>query len=223
MPSNPKNPPAKQTKEHHRTTIGQAQRAKTRTWIIQCAIRVFAEKGPDAPVIQDFAKAAGLSRSSFYNYFQTTHDLLDAAIETVSDAVTSQLLPVVADEHDPLIRFAMAARIYYGMASHDPIFRTFLSSISRVGTLAIEQTRADLSAAMALGKIRQRDIELAAAITHGIMVFSLRVSTVDHEPVVERGKDVIRAILSALGADVKLIDQAVSKPLPYVTPLSLAV
>ena len=106
---------------HHRTAIGQVQREKTRAWIIKSAIPVFAEHGPDIPVIDDFVKAAGVSRGTFYNYFPTTRDLLERRHAALSDEVIATIVPAVADMPDPLMRLATAARIYYRKATIDPL------------------------------------------------------------------------------------------------------
>ena len=37
-----------------------------------------AEHGPDIPVVDDFVKAAGVSRGTFYNYFKSTSELFEA-------------------------------------------------------------------------------------------------------------------------------------------------
>lgn len=198
---------------HHRTAIGQEQKVKTRAWIIKCAIPVFAEHGPDIPVIDDFAKAAGLSRGSFYNYFKTTRELLDATMEALSDEVIATIVPVVAGLTDPVVRLGTAARMYYRKATMDPLFGAFLGSVSGVGGMAIENVRADLLQAMQDGRIKIKEIELAEAICYGVMVFALRTPTarVGGDA---RGSEVVRAILAALGVSPTLIEQAISVPLP---------
>ena len=201
---------------HHRTAIGQAQRAKTRAWIIQCAIPVFAERGPDAPVIDDFMKAAGVSRGTFYNYFQTTRELLDTTMATLSDEVIATIVPAVAHMSDPLLRLATAARLYYRRATRDPIFRAFLTSVSGVGTLAIERARGDLQEAIDAGLMKVRDIELAQAIAVGVMVFALKT------PAAQKGDDahgveVVRAILSGLGVSPPRAERVLRQPLPEAT------
>lgn len=198
---------------HHRTAIGQEQRIKTRAWIIKCAIPVFAEHGPDIPVIDDFAKAAGISRGSFYNYFQTTRELLDATMETMSDELIAAIVPAVVGVTDPVVRLATAARMYYRKATVDPLFGAFLGSVSGVGGLATENARADLLRAMQDGQIRIQEIELAEAVCYGVMVFSLRTPAARVGGDV-RGVEVVRAILAALGASPPLIEQALSVPLP---------
>jgi AcrR family transcriptional regulator len=200
-------------KVHHRTTIGLAQRARTRAAFIQCAIAVFAEQGPDAPVIDDFAKAAGVSRGTFYNYFQTTRSLLDATVEWMSNQVIASIIPAVTELPDPLTRFATAARMYYRFATHNAQFRAFLGSISGVGSLAVARVKGDIEEAMAANLIRVRDIELAQAIATGVMVFALRT------PMARTGSDdygaeVVRAILRALGTDPGLVEKALAIALP---------
>jgi len=202
---------------HHRTSIGHAQKAKTRDLIIQSAIPIFAKFGPDSPVIDDFVKAAGVSRGTFYNYFKTTRDLLDATMVMLSDEVIATIIPAVQGEPNPLIRFASAARMYYRMAMVDPLFGQFLESVSTVGALAVEHARTDLQEAMNAGYFRIRDMELAEAIAFGVMVFSLRAThaKVDSEV---RSLEVVRAILSALGVAPLLIEEALRAPLPPSNP-----
>jgi AcrR family transcriptional regulator len=198
---------------HHRTASGQAQRAKTRVWIIQCAIPVFAKHGPDSPVIDDFVQAAGISRGTFYNYFQTTRELLDATMAMLSDEVIATIIPAVEGEPNPLIRFATAARMYYRKATLDPLFGQFLGSVSGVGALAAENARADMQEAMKAGFFKVQEIELAEAIAFGVMVFALRTSKA-REGGDARALEVVRAILAALGVAPPMIEEALSVPLP---------
>jgi AcrR family transcriptional regulator len=204
---------APKPREHHRTAIGQAQRVKTRAWIIQCAIPVFAEHGPDNPVIDDFVRAAGVSRGTFYNYFQTTRELLDATMATLSDELIADIVPLVRDEPNPVVRLATAARMYHRRATLDPQFRAFLGSVSGVGTLAAEHAHGDLQEAMDQGLVKVQDLELAEAIAFGVMVFALRTphARADGEA---RGQEVVRAILNGLGVDKRLIERALLVPLP---------
>jgi len=201
---------------HHRTAIGQAQREKTRAWIIQTAISVFAEHGPDAPVIDDFAKAAGVSRGTFYNYFETTRELLDATVETLSNEVIAAIVPAVQGLPDPVMRLATAARMYYRKATHDPLLRAFLGSVSSVGTLAMEHARDDLQQAIGAGLLKVQDIELAQAIAVGVMVFALKTKAAQTGDE-EHGAEVVRAILAGLGVTPGRIERALRVELPPMT------
>jgi len=202
---------------HPRTASGQAQKAKTRATIIQAAIPIFARHGPDIPVIDDFVKAAGVSRGTFYNYFQTTRDLLEATMEQISNDLIETIIPAVVHEPNPVIRLATAVRMFYRKARLDPVFRAFFGSISGVGNLAVTRAQADLKEAIAMDLIKVKDLELAEAISFGLVVFALRSSNVEAGGP-ERAREVVRAILNALGADPKLIDLAMAVPLPPPVP-----
>ncbi len=186
---------------------------KTRAWIIQCAMPVFAEHGPDAPVIDQFIRAAEISRGTFYNYFQTTRELLEATIATMSDEVIASIVPAVAHVSDPLLRLALAARLYYRKATHDPMFRAFLTSVSGVGMLAMEHIRDDLQEAIDADLMKVRDVELAQAIAVGVMVFALKTPAAQLGDDAH-GADVVRAILGGLGVSAARMDRALRQPLP---------
>jgi AcrR family transcriptional regulator len=202
---------------HPRTVSGQAQKTRTRATIIQVAIPIFARHGPDIPVIDDFVKAAGVSRGTFYNYFQTTRDLLDATLEQISNDLIETIIPAVADETNPVIRLATAARLFYRKARLDPVFRAFLGSVSGVGQLAVARVHADLEEAIAKDLLKVKDIELAEAISVGLMVFALRSTNVEAGGP-ERAREVVRAMLNALGAQPELVEQAMRVPLPPPAP-----
>ena len=63
-----------------KTRTGPRGEAKTRH-IVECAARVFAEKGYAATSVDDIARAAHASKQTLYSRFPAKSDLLKAAIE----------------------------------------------------------------------------------------------------------------------------------------------
>lgn len=61
-----------------RALNAERRRAKTRGRIIEAASEVIARKGPNHVTIEDFVSAAGIARGTFYNYFQSTTELVSA-------------------------------------------------------------------------------------------------------------------------------------------------
>jgi AcrR family transcriptional regulator len=185
-------------------------RAKTRALIIHSAIPVFAEFGPDAPTIDDFVKVAGVSRGTFYNYFRTTHELLDAALVTLSDEFVAAIFPTVADEPNPVIRLARATWLYYHRVRANPQAAAFLDSVRGFGVLADIHVRRDIEKAAELGLIGIKDIDLAVATAMGIMAFALRLPR-RRRGEDERGLEMVRATLAALGVAPALITKALKE------------
>jgi hypothetical protein len=79
---------------------------------IEAALHVFAEKGPQAAVIDDFVKAAGVSRGTFYNYFRSTDGLLVATQTWLSDDLIKSIEDALVGITDPITRFGMNIRLW---------------------------------------------------------------------------------------------------------------
>src|SRR5271165_4061046 len=82
----------------HRTRVGRERSARTETRLLEAALGVFADMGPDAPMIEDFARAAGVSRGTFYNYFESVEELLAAT----SEWMTRELIESIESALEPL-------------------------------------------------------------------------------------------------------------------------
>lgn len=205
-----------------RALRGQAQKERTRATIIRSAIPIFVERGPYAPVIDDFAKAAGVSRGTFYNYFLSTRELLDACLEVLFDQLIAQIDPVVATETNPVIRLAVGGRLFYRGISSEPVFRTLLGAVSGVGALAEEFGRKDIAQAIKEELIDVGDVNLATALMHGTTVFMLRAAEPQGTPE-EQADAVMEIILRGLGVTPGLMRRALRRTLPALAPLTLDV
>jgi AcrR family transcriptional regulator len=115
--------------EHHQKRVGQERRERTRALLIRSAIGVFATRGPDAPVIDDFIAAAGVARGTFYNYFRTTHELLAAVTAELNEEVLGMVNPQVAMHADPAVRVCVGTRLYVQFAARYPMWGAFLTRI----------------------------------------------------------------------------------------------
>ena len=123
--------------DNHRTRVGAERRQKMRLRLLESALQVFAEKGPDGAVIDDMIVAAGISRGTFYNYFRTNEELLIALAETLSDELAQLVDALVQGIDDPLTRVALALRAYLHTARSYPLFAAFIDRASGFGRGAL--------------------------------------------------------------------------------------
>jgi AcrR family transcriptional regulator len=95
-------------------SLRERKKAATRATLQEQAMRLFLEKGFDATTVEEIAAAANVSHMTFFRYFPTKEDA------------------VMADEYDPFIAGAIAAR-----PAEEPAItrvRTALrASIQRIG------------------------------------------------------------------------------------------
>jgi len=112
-------------KTDHRVRTGAIRRERTRLKLLTTALVVFAEKGLDAPSIDDFVAAAGVSRGTFYNHFQTTKELFAAVTAQMSDEAIAAIDAIVLTVDDPLERIAHGCLMFMHMAIEQPAWGQF--------------------------------------------------------------------------------------------------
>ena len=115
--------------ENHRSRVGAERRERTRARLLESALLVFAEKGPEAAVIDDVIALAGMARGSFYNYFRTNEELLAAVAAEISDELLRVIDPVVQSHDDPAARIAYGARLLLHAVRRYPLLGAFLSRL----------------------------------------------------------------------------------------------
>lgn len=199
--------------ENHRTVVGRRRRARTEAKILEAALAVFAEKGPDAPVIDDFVRAAGIARGTFYNYFRSPGELLQATSDWLTDDIIESIETEVGRIRDPVRRHATGLRLWMRKAESDRAWCAFVARVwFRGGFAAFAPLRdirmgikkgafhcpsADVGFDLALGTLRQAMIRLA------------------EEPDLKNyGDNVARVILQGLGLQPAVIDEVMAHPLP---------
>lgn len=111
----------------HRTRVAAERRERTRAKLLESALLVFAEKGPEAAVIDDVIALAGMARGSFYNYFRTNEELLEAVATEISDELLRVIDPVVQLREDPAIRVASGLRLTLHAVQRYPLLGAFLA------------------------------------------------------------------------------------------------
>ena len=199
----------------HRTRTGQRRRAQTRTRIVTAALEVFAEKGPDAPVIDDFIQAAGVARGTFYNHFASTEELLDAASRMLEDNVMRWTLAAIGEINDPALRFATGVRLWLRWSQADKVGCGFVVRSRFRGPLVERQLAADLKDGLDAGKFRFTSVQVARDLSIGTILEAMRrlmTSRVSKSYT----DDVARMILQGVGVDKRTADKLMAAPLPPI-------
>ncbi|WP_231941652.1 TetR/AcrR family transcriptional regulator [Burkholderia sp. PAMC 28687] len=195
-----------QAAETYQTRVGALRREKTRNRLIESALGVFAEKGPDAPLIDDFISAAGVARGTFYNYFRTTAELLAAVAGESSDEVLGVIDPLVREIEDPAQRVIAGSFLYMQMASRYPLWGAF---ITRVGTkrgsrgrLLDEYLTRDLQLAISTGRFHPIDVVVARDIVLGSIMYGIETLLSGSAPV-DYAQQSMYALLQAFGINAR--------------------
>ena len=199
----------------HRARVGRERRARTRVRIVEAALGVFAEKGPDVPVIDDFIQAAGVARGTFYNHFHTTEELLTATSKWLEDDLIGAIDTVNAGLDDPLQRLATGIRLWLHLSRGNAVFCAFLVRSRFRGRMVEQHLSRDLGAGMKSGRIEVPSISLARDLVVGA-VREAQVRMMGSRVPRQYPEDVTRLILRALRLDERHIDELLEQPVPEV-------
>lgn len=163
-----------------RAEIGRERRARTQKQLVDAAMRVFADKGLDAATTQDFYEEAGVSRGTFYNYFETKDDVLKAVANRLADELNDIILAETEGIEGAPERVAWTVERFVSRAKTHPCeSQVMLDIASRQALILVGETSeknmtADLEAGRAQGLFTIEEDEMAANIIVGISMQAIR-------------------------------------------------
>ncbi|HYB99846.1 MAG TPA: TetR/AcrR family transcriptional regulator [Candidatus Limnocylindrales bacterium] len=192
-------------------------RSRTRAHLLEAATRVFARKSVGEAAISEIAAEAGVANGTFYNYFRTREEVLEAVsvrlAERLHDDITADSVGVT----DPAERVAVGARRFILQARRDPQWGAALlrvwSTSGRIAPQAAEPVLADVRAARRAGRFSFRSETAALDVLQGAVIAGIR-SVVDGHAGEAHASDVAALILRALGVGAGEAEEIARRPLP---------
>jgi AcrR family transcriptional regulator len=195
----------------HRVRVGRQRSARTERRIVEAALRVFAERGPDAPVVDDFVKAAGVARGTFYHHFKGVEELLQATSAWTTRDVLQSIEATIAGLNGPALRFGVGLRLFFVRAQRDPVWSRFVARVWKVGGLELPVR--DLDEGIRLGHFRVPGREVAQDLLFGgIREAMHRIGEGRSGP--SFGEQMTEICLQALLADPRRIAAVLAHQLP---------
>lgn len=198
-------------KADHRTRVGKERSARTETRILEAALGVFARRGPDAPVIDEFVQAAGIARGTFYNYFENVEQLLHATSVWTTGEVVQTIEDAIAHLDGPTLRFGVGLRMFLAHAQRDPVWARFVAQVWKLGE--IELPLRDIEEGVRRGHFHVPGREAALDLVLGGMREALHRIGAGGVPA-GFGDQVAAICLQALGAEPARVAAALAHPLP---------
>lgn len=197
----------------HRTRVGQERSNRTRLRILDAAMCVFAEKGPDAPVIQDFISAAGMSRGTFYNYFSSIEELLIATSKQLEDDLIVSIQGEIESMPSPVERMTFGMLLWLQKAADDPTWCAFVNRVAHHSPMVEAQVGADLRDGMARGEFSYPDVDAAYDMIVGTLRQAMNRMMAEKVPP-KYPKLVVQTVLQGLGVAGKKSSALLELALP---------
>lgn len=200
----------------HRPRVAAERRGRMRSRLIESALAVFAEKGVEASVIQDVIAAAGVSQGTFYNYFRTNEDLLQAVTEELNNELVKVIESAVRALDDPALRISNGVRIYLHKAAEFPLFAKFVVrsglNLASPNNMIYDYLPPHLEAGFVSGRLKRMPVEIALDLIAGQAL--LAISRISAGAAIENYPELAAAaLLRALGLSYAQAEKIAAQPL----------
>ena len=202
--------------QNHRTRVAARRRAETRTRLLESALLVFAQKGPNA-LIEDVIAQAGMARGSFYNYFRTNDELLGEVANEINNELLRAIDPVARSSEDPAERLACGVRLLLYAVMRFPLFGAFMARLpfptANSSLLGVRFMARDVALGIAARRFRDIGARVAGDMVVGVVLSA--AYAVAREPLEHDYPDAcVRALLRALGLTRGEASRLAALPLP---------
>ena len=202
--------------DDHRPRVAAERRERMRARLLECALSLAADKGPERLSIDDVIAAAGVSRGTFYKYFDSPHSLVQALAIEVTNAVVRTLRPKVEPLDDLADRMATGVRTTLRLVRAHPVLGAFMV---RAGWPVSERTQqffvvvgADLRKGIRQGRFTRMHGEVAINLLAGLMVGAMHSITRERVPR-DFPEQVAATLLRALGLPEQELALLATRPL----------
>jgi AcrR family transcriptional regulator len=200
--------------EHRASTRTERQRLRTRRQLLDAGRTLIAAKGVAGLRIQEITEQADIALGSFYNYFASKEELLEAVItETLSD-LASTVITNVEDDTDPAEVVALANLRVIRLAYDEPDFARLIINIGHseglFGDAVHPHARIAVERGIDSGRFVVADIEvLLTAVIGG--AFALIREILDGRHGAQAHEAFARHVLASLGVPPDEAEAVVKK------------
>lgn len=197
-------------------------RARTRDALLDAAVRVFARQNIGDTSIHALCEEAGVSVGSFYNYYRTREEVVEAAAALLSKRLVDEISASSAKVTDPAVQVSIGARRFMLKALEDPVWGAAVLRVwgttPSMGKLASQSVMADLRAGKKAGVFKFESEVVAVNLLQGTTLAAMR-TLLDGSESEAHVTAVAAIILRGLGVPDRSARAIAARPLPrFVSP-----
>lgn len=194
------------------------KREKTRARLLEGAKRVMAGKGVEGTTIAEIAAAADVAPGTFYNYFTTREEILDAVAADLVDEFRRVMNAILRTVDDPAERIAIAIRLFLLRVGDDPLWGWFMARYGPSLPILRDQTREIIRERIVADGLRRKRFRLPSTRAIGDMISgtvttALR-SVLEGRLPLAAANEVAELLLRGLGVPFDEAHQIATKPIP---------
>lgn len=207
------------------TAVGRRERKQiaTRRRLLDATKLQMAEGGTESVTIASITERADVGQGTFYNYFQSRDDIIDAVIAEEVETLGQRLDALTRGMPDAAEIYSFSLRHLFNTAVSDPVWgwlmvRLGIAQETLLKTLGPRAAR-DIQIGVDSGRFAVKDVNLASAMTFGALLSAMR-AYLEGQLVEEPSQQFAEALLCMVGipaAEAREITRRELPPLPDLT------
>jgi len=202
-----------------RAEIGRERREKTHRRLIAAAARVIVDRGEERATIDDFIQAAGVARGTFYNYFSTREEIIEALWASIGKDPFRQIAAACRTIDNAAEQLITFARLVIDRTARDQVWGWLIYAMSSDPKTVNDDLRSfpspELEAGAAEGTLSFEQLESESDLVVCVVRNAMRVNLTGPVPD-GYNESTCRMILLALGVGRREADRLIRLPLPRI-------
>ncbi|WP_028268012.1 TetR/AcrR family transcriptional regulator [Arthrobacter sp. MA-N2] len=195
----------------------QRRREQTRARLIDAARTLMAERGVDAVGLSEITEAADLGAGTFYNYFQSRDEIVEAVAEASVESLGQSMDALTAEMEDAAEIYSFSLRHVVLKAITDPLWGWFVVRLGVAHPQLIEilgpRAARDLRKGIDSGRFTIPDIDVATSCTFGALLATLHL-VLSSKTEVHADELFAQTMLCMVGVPSAEAQEIASRPLP---------
>jgi AcrR family transcriptional regulator len=197
-----------------RAEIAQEKKAETRLMLLHAAFEVLGHEDGRDMQIEDLLSHVGMSRGTFYNYFESREDLFNV----LSFDFNHGLDEALAQSGEPALWACQAIRIYLHRAQKDRAWGWAMVNISMNGPKILgddtyRHGAVTLQAGMDSGDFKIANVQIGMDLVMGTALAAI-MSILKGNAGPDHPEHVAKALLMSLGVPAAKAERLANQPLP---------
>lgn len=202
--------------QDHRTRVGAVRREKMKARLLESALRLIVQDGLQAFSIDRLIVHAGVSRGTFYKYYEAPDALIRELALGISNELIQHAEPLVQRLQDPAVRIATGLRALMHTCLANPVLGHFLvrlgwSDLSQQHLL-FNYVQRDIVEGQRQGRFGAMPVELALCLVGVSGIAGIQVMLLS-QPTPDIAQQTAAAVLRALGMGHEEAWQIANAPL----------
>jgi AcrR family transcriptional regulator len=203
----------------------ERRRARVRQQLITAAAQLMAASGPDNVTISAITEQADVGAGTFYNYFQSRDEIVEAVIVSTVETLGQRLDALTLGMRDAAEIYSFSLRHLMRTAVTDPLWgwlvvRLGIAHEQLITTLG-PRARRDLMIGVGSGRFQIPDVDVATALTFGALLSAIRAH-LNSDRKSDPSQVFAEFLLRMVGVPAEEASEITRRPLPPLPPLEEA-